>query len=78
MIVHGYFALAKDLQNDFGNFLDLMEKSIPDLFQNSKQLTLDEIKQKLLNDPMSLTKLPEQKTPPTVLHSKWKVEFISL
>lgn len=78
MITYGYFSLAKALQNEFGTFIHMMEASIPEIFQNGSQLTIEEIKQKLLNDPQSLTKIQEQKTLPTLLHSKWKVDFISL
>ena len=76
MNVHGYLSLAEDLQNEFGDFLDVMETSLPEIFIKTSKYSLEEIKQKWINDPLSLTNITEQKTPPSLKHSKWKVEFI--
>ena len=77
MIVHGYFSEAKALQTEFSDLIDLLKESIPEIFIEVNKLTLDEIKSKWINDPMSLTEIPEQKTPPILQQSKWKVDFIS-
>jgi elongator complex protein 1 len=76
MIIHGYFSQAQALQTEFGNVLDLMQDSIPDIFAKNNQITLEEVKQKWFNDPQSLTNLPEHKPPPTIFSYKWKVDFI--
>lgn len=78
MIINGYFSEAKTLQTEFSDFIDLMEGSIPEIFTKNNQLTLEQVKQKWFEDPLSLTQVPEQKSIPSVQHSKWKVDFISL
>ncbi len=78
MIIHGYFSQAKILQTEFGDVIDLMRESIPDIFTKNNQLTLEEVKQKWFNDPLSLTQVNEQKAPPAIQNYAWKVDFISL
>jgi hypothetical protein len=78
MIIHGYFSQAKVLQTEFGDVIDLMKESIPDIFTINNQLTLEEVKQKWFNDPLSLTQVKEQKAPPSIQNHAWKVDFISL
>ena len=77
MIIHGYFDEAKNLQNEFGDLLDFMKGSIPEIFTAHKKLTMEELKEKWINDPISLAEMPMQSLPPVIAEKKWKAELIS-
>ena len=77
MIIHGYFPEARNLQNEFSDLIDLMKESIPDIFDKDKTLTIEEIKQKWIDNPMLLAETQRSVSQPTISNFKWKVDFIS-